>query len=147
MARFLTVTLQEKRLVADVSDTRGVHWGGGEVLRTPRKPHSGKKGPHTFARAFLQLRQAFRVTDSGTLRRFDDAVEPLMLPEVLLLPESSGRRGSLLPELPVLSDVDWLGLLGDALLSPKDGRILRKDIIVGRCLRLMSYRSRIEWCQ
>jgi hypothetical protein len=54
-----------------------------------------------------------------------------MLPEVLLLPAStslspSGRRGS----LPVLSDVDWLGLLGDALLSPKEGRILRKDIII-----------------
>ena len=58
-----------------------------------------------------------------------------MLPEVLLLPASTSpreRRGSL-PELPVLSDVERLGLLGDALpgdplLPPKDGRILRKDI-------------------
>jgi len=100
-------------------------------VRTPSSQIRGtKKGQRTFARAFLQLRQAFRVTDSGTLRRLDDAVEPLMLLEVLLLelPPSSGWRGSL-PELPVLSDVDWLGLLGDSLLSPKDGRILLKDII------------------
>jgi hypothetical protein len=51
----------------------------------------------TFARAFLQLRQALRVTDSGTLRRLDD--------EVLLSASSLSprfRRGS----DPVLSDVD-----------------------------------------
>lgn len=70
-----------------------------------------------MARAFLQLRQALRVTDSGTLRRFD---EELLSAGVSFSPR--GRRGS----DPVLSDVDWLGLLADALLSPKEGRILRK---------------------
>jgi hypothetical protein len=67
----------------------------------------------------LQFRQAFRVTDSGTRRRFDEEV-PL---SSSFSPRA--RRGS----DPVLSEVDWLGLLVDALLSPKDGRILRNDII------------------
>jgi hypothetical protein len=78
-------------------------------------------GIYTLARAFLQFRQAFRVTDSGTRRRFDEEV-PL---STSFSPRA--RRGS----DPVLSEVevDWLGLLVDALLSPKDGRILRNDII------------------
>lgn len=66
-----------------------------------------------------------RVTDSGTLRRLEE--------EVLLSAGSFSprpRRGS----EPVLSDVDWLGLLGvvDALLSPNDGRMLRNPDIVIR---------------
>jgi len=28
---------------------------------------------------------------------------------------------------PVISDLDWLGLLADALLSPDEGRILRNS--------------------
>lgn len=74
----------------------------------------------TFALAFLQLRQALRVTDSGTLRRLD---EEALVSGVSF--SSRGRRGS----DPVLSDVDWLGLLVEALLSPNEGRILRKDIL------------------
>lgn len=76
--------------------------------------------PSHLARAFLQLRQALRVTDSGTLRRLDE--EELLPAGVSLSPR--GRRGS----DPVLSDVDWLWLLllADALLSPNEGRILRK---------------------
>jgi len=58
---------------------------------------AAQQGPYTLARAFLQLRQAFRVTDSGTLRRLD---------EVVLLSSTSlpvrARRGS----DPVDSDVD-----------------------------------------
>ena len=78
-----------------------------------------------FARAFLQLRQALRVTDSGTLRRLEDREElPLSTPSL----SPRARRGS----DPVLSDVDWLGLLVDALLSPKEGRIFRKDIFSNR---------------
>jgi len=53
----------------------------------------------TFARAFLQLRQAFRVTDSGTLRRFEER-EELLLSAISFSPRA--RRGS----DPVLSDVD-----------------------------------------
>lgn len=59
-----------------------------------------------------------RVTDSGTRRRFEE--EELLSAGVSFSPR--GRRGS----DPVLSDVDWLGLLADALLSPNEGRILRK---------------------
>lgn len=72
----------------------------------------------TFARAFLQLRQAFRVTDSGTLRRLEE--------EVLLSGASfslRARRGS----DPALSGVDC-GLLADVLSSLNEGRILREDI-------------------
>lgn len=68
----------------------------------------------------MQLRQAFRVTDSGTLRRLEE--------EEALLSRASfslrGQRGS----DPVLSDVDWLGLVDAELWSPNEGRILRKDI-------------------
>jgi hypothetical protein len=70
----------------------------------------------------LQLRHAFRVTDSGTLRRFE-AREELLVSVVSISPPT--RRGS----DPVLSDVDWLRLLVEALLSPNEGRILRNDII------------------
>jgi hypothetical protein len=72
----------------------------------------------TFARAFLQLRQAFRVTNSGTLRRLEE--------EVLLSGASfslRARRGS----DPALSGVDC-GLLADVLSSLNEGRILREDI-------------------
>lgn len=60
-----------------------------------------------------------RVIDSGTLRRLDE--EELLSAGVSLSPR--GRRGS----DPVLSGVDWLMLLADALFSPPDeGRITRK---------------------
>lgn len=77
----------------------------------------------TLARAFLQLRQALRVTDSGTLRRFDK--EELLSATFSFSPRF--RRGS----GPVLSGVDWFG---EPLLSPKFGRILRRcwpDILRG----------------
>ena len=45
-----------------------------EVMVVPPRSNCSK---HTFARAFLQLRQAFRVTESGTRRRF---VEEILLP-------------------------------------------------------------------
>lgn len=72
----------------------------------------------TLARAFLQFKQAFRVTDSGALRRLD-------ADELLSASFSPcSRRDS----DPVLSVVDWLGLLVDALLPPSvEGRIERKD--------------------
>lgn len=118
-------------------------WHG--ALEMARNSRTMPPGKYTFARAFLQLRQAFRVTESGTFRPlFDAVVEALILPEVLMLPASPslsprGSRGSLPP---VLSDVDWLGLLGDADAlppSPKDGLILRRfeDIsevnVYGQC--------------
>ena len=59
-----------------------------------------------------------RVTDSGTLRRLGE--EELLSAGMSL--SARGRRGS----DPVLSDVEWLGLLADALLSPEEGLILRK---------------------
>ena len=62
------------------------------------------------------------MTDSGTLRRFEAREE-------LLVSADSFSARTLRGSDPVLSEVDWLGLLVDALLSPKDGRILRNDII------------------
>jgi hypothetical protein len=43
----------------------------------------------TFARAFLQFKHAFRVTDSGTLLRLEDEV---LLSEISFSPRA--RRGS-----------------------------------------------------
>lgn len=69
------------------------------------------KRAHTLARAFLQLRQAFRVTDSGTRRRFD-VLLPAFVAAVPMLPASisvsARRRGR--GSLPVPSEVDWLGV-------------------------------------
>jgi hypothetical protein len=58
----------------------------------------GRRQP-TFARAFLQLRHAFRVTDSGTLRRFDAREE-------LLVSAASFSARTRRESDPVLSDVD-----------------------------------------
>lgn len=86
----------------------------------------------TFARAFLQLRHALRVTESGALRRFP--VEEV-ISGVSISPR--GRRGS----DPVLSDVDWLGLLVEALLSPNEGRILRNDMVYECRVTQLAFRS------
>lgn len=70
----------------------------------------------TFARAFLQFRQAFLVTECGTRRR---------------LTEEMGLSSASLPsrrwcELePTDSDLGRPGWLVEALLSPEDGWILR----------------------
>jgi hypothetical protein len=67
--------------------------------------------------------QALRVTDSGTLRRFDEVLASEVVAVLTSGPFSPrGRRES------ELSGVDS-GLLVDALLSPNEGRILRKDIL------------------
>jgi hypothetical protein len=75
----------------------------------------------TLARAFLHGTQALRVTDSGTLRRFDDAL-PVVLPSTSFSPRI--RRGS----DPVV-DSDVFGVLVGVLLSPNDGRILRNALL------------------
>ena len=65
----------------------------------------------TLARAFLQLTQALRVTDSGTLRRFEVAL-------LLLL-----SAGVLFAASEFVDSEDWCsGLVGE-------GRMLRKDIV------------------
>ena len=86
------------------------------------KPH-GKQGKtqdeeRTFALAFLQFRHALRVTESGTRRRLEAL---LLLSGFSLSPERMLRIGS--------EPVDSEGLLVEAELSPKDGRILRKDMV------------------
>jgi hypothetical protein len=78
---------------------------------------------HTLALAFLQLTHAFRVTDSGTLLRFDEL--ELLLSTAFPLRARFGSE-------PVDSDVDTLGLLAEALLSAKEGRIFRKDMALAR---------------
>jgi len=64
-----------------------------------RQDHAIQRRILTFARAFLQLRQAFRVTDSGALRRFEEREELLDSASSF---SSRVWRGS----DPVLSDVD-----------------------------------------
>lgn len=72
-----------------------------------------------------------RVTDSGTLRRFEE--EELLSTGVSLSPR--GRRGS----DPVLSDVDRSWLLADALFSPNEGR----DLISRRFAAMLNMSE--EW--
>lgn len=86
--------------------------GVGGKLRFWRRGEGWGRFVFTFARAFLQLTHAFRVTDSGTRLRLDE--------EAALSNSFSlrGRRGS----DPVLSDVvECLGVLAEPLLSPKEG--------------------------
>ena len=74
-------------------------------------PRQSQKEEHdglTLVRAFWHLTQAFRVTDSRTLRRVGE--EALVSAGVSLSPRE--RRDS---------DVVWLGLLPDALLCPNEG--------------------------
>ena len=66
----------------------------------------------TFARAFLHCTQALRVTDSGTLRCFEEAFP-------------WARRGS----DPVV-DSDVFGVVVGVLLSPNEGRILRNELFM-----------------
>ena len=73
----------------------------------------------TFARAFLQGTQALRVTDSGTLRRFEDAL-------AVELPSASFSWRT--PSDPVV-DSDVFGVLIGVLLSPNEGRILRNALL------------------
>jgi hypothetical protein len=68
----------------------------------------------TFARAFLQVTQALRVTDSGTRRRFE---APLLLLSLGVLFFAASA------EL-VDSDVDSC-----SWLLVDEGRMLRKDIV------------------
>lgn len=92
-----------------------------ETTQKKRKTLVWEGEDYTFARAFLQLRQAFRVTDSGTLRRLELAACPSV---------SFSRR--------LRRDVDGLGVVvvGEALpmegvsLSPTDGLNLRRDILL-----------------
>jgi hypothetical protein len=75
----------------------------------------GNLEDHTFALAFLQLRQAFLVTDSGTLRRLE---------ALLLLPASISARG----EVWTRPDPADSAVGAEMLLSP-EGRIFRNGII------------------
>ena len=69
--------------------------------------HGGRT--FTFDRAFLHCTQALRVTDSGTLRCFEETFP-------------WARRGS----DPVV-DSDVFGVVVGVLLSPNEGRILRNE--------------------
>lgn len=71
----------------------------------------------TFALAFLQFTQAFRVMDTGTRRRLESTGAGSRPSSARCL-----RRGS----DEVVSGIDWLGLLAEALLSATDGLIVRK---------------------
>lgn len=75
-------------------------------------------GFYTFALAFLQFTQALRVMETGTRRRLESS-GPGSRP---LSPARCLRRGSELVD----SDVDWLGLLLEALLSATDGLMVRR---------------------
>jgi hypothetical protein len=95
LAWFLPITLQKVSL----KPLSGVV-GAQRCRAGEHNQHQAIRGRvRTFARAFLQLRHAFRVTDSGALRRFD-AREELLLSAGSFSPRL--RRGS----DPVLSDVD-----------------------------------------
>lgn len=74
-------------------------------------------GVYTFALAFLQFTQALRVMDAGTRRRLETSG-----PGSRPLSARCLRRGSELVD----SDVDWLGLLVEALLSATDGLMVRR---------------------
>ena len=75
-------------------------------------------GFYTFALAFLQFTQAFRVMDTGTRRRLESKGPRSRSLSVWCL-----RRGSELVD----SGVDWLGLLAEALLlSATDGLMVRR---------------------
>lgn len=83
-------------------------------------------GVYTFALAFLQFTQAFRVMESGTRRRLETKG-----PRSRPLPARCLRRG---PEL-VDSDVDWLGLLAEALLSATDDGLMVRRATFSKPLR------------
>lgn len=90
-----------------------------------RKSRSGHKDgmlrsgdeSHTFALAFLQFRQAFLVIDSGTRLRLESKG-----PRSRPFSARCFGRGSELD-----SDVDWLGVPAEALLSATDGLMVRSD--------------------
>lgn len=78
-----------------------------------------ESGVYTFALAFLQFTQAFRVMETGTRRRLETKG-----PRSRPLSARCLRRGSELVD----SEVDWLGLLAEALLSATDGLMVRRAI-------------------
>jgi hypothetical protein len=92
-------------------------------------------GFYTFALAFLQFTQALRVMETGTRRRLESSgpgSRPLSAARCL-------RRGSELVD----SDVDWLGLLLEALLSATDGLMVRR-VTFSKSLRGIAKMRRVS---